>query len=243
MTDPTLFLAFGKVLDPAAAMAREGNRIAAAGQPLGHQVALVSRDVPAFRINTYGWLAASPTLLAALLDRRGLRLLCRDRIEAILPSFAGVQRRWIGGYLDTLDRLFELDDDSDPERLDRPSDRFFAALLPLPAVTIRPVHVDGAAIVPTGQGGPVAADLAFWDGTRLTAVYFGADNTATPGVRAARAALVDKVAPLVTLRRVTTPADADQLAADMAAVARTQPYPCFGPYRADAFQTPLPIGA
>lgn len=239
MSSAMLFLSFGKVSLPLQAMEQEGRRIARTGQPLGHQVAVVSGGTPAFRFSTPGWLGASPALIAALPDRPGLRLLCRDRLEAIVPAFAAAQRRWMARYLDRLEELYPLEgDEGDP--LNRPSDRFFAALLPLPAVSLLPVTARGDAFIPVDPGDFVAADLAFWDGARLTAVFFGDVNTASPRAREELTNLINAAEPMLVVRRVTATAEADRLIDDILLMIDAQPHSRFGPYRAAAFQTPLP---
>ena len=235
-SEPALFIAFGKVSDPRIALAREGAEVAAQGGGLGRQVAVIGADMPAVRINTPGWLKVAPEMIAALPERGDLRVLVRDRLRGATPPFAARAGRWIEAYLDRAERAA-----GEPgEGILQPSDRVFAALLPLPAARVLPVDL-GAKMREVEGYDFVAFDLAIWDGTRLIGVLFGDESSRPPAVRAALARLETLMGGRVELRWIATPAAEEALAEEMLEAMAAALPPWFGPYRAEGFREPLPV--
>ena len=224
-----LFLCFGKVASRDVALDNEGAELAARGGGLGRQVALINTDTPAFCLNSPGWMAPKPELIAAMDSREALRLLCRDRLEALVPGFAPRVREFCQSYLDSVAaRIGPAEDGKD---ISLPGDRYFAALLPLPCPKLA---------LPEVPSGWVEADLGFWDGNTLTLIRFGGETTLLPRERAEFAAL--EQASNGHLRPLWLPfgAGPDALPAPLMAVAEKARSPVFGPYRAVAFRAPLP---
>lgn len=238
MTGPALFLAFGKVSRPLEALAHEGAKVAARGSHLGRQVALIGTGTPAIRLNSPGWLRAPPELIAALPDHAALCLLCRDRLRSITPPFAARASRWIEAYLD------QAETDAGPAgsgtEVIHTSDRMFASLLPLPAPRLVPVHLERQKLRPIQGQAVIPLDLAFWDGTRLTAVLFGGENSTPPALRDALAKMTNLLGARFDLQRITTSQQERDLAAKLLMAARAAPRPWFGPYRAEGFHATLP---
>lgn len=236
---PDIFLAFGKVSEPLQALAHEGTDIARRGRELGQQVAWIGSGTEPLRLNSPGWLKVAPELIAALSGREGLRLLCRDRLESIIPPFAAQTRRWIAGYLDRIeDRTGKAQEQGDA--LTRLSDRFFAALLPLPSPHIATVDRIGGKISIQEDEEFVRLDMAFWDGTQLTGIIFGDENESTPAKRKALERLAERARSRFVLHRIASNAASDALARTMVDKVMDANPPWFGPYRADEFSTPLP---
>ncbi|WP_265516835.1 hypothetical protein [Nitratireductor luteus] len=204
------------------------------------QFALIGRGTCAFRLNSPGWFRATPALIAALPDRKGLRLLCRDRIEKIVPAFSAEARRWITLYLDQVEAVAGKAIDPSSNLTD-PSDCFFAALLPLPACLVGKLRGGAGNLQIETALDIVRFDLVFWDGCTLVAILFGAENTTTPGKRAAIAALERALAPRLRVRRIENNEDSVSLAAQLAAEIRQVPAPHYGPYRFPELQEPLPM--
>ena len=231
---PPIWVAFGKVSDPATAIRNEGAGLAASGAALGRQVARIVPGSPAFRLNSPGWLLPPPELIGALSEHHELRLLCRDRLQAMTPGFAAAARRFVETYLDRAETL-ALDRTGAAVGLNAPADVFFEILLPLPSPQL----------VISGPGAdtdtaPVQLDLAFWDGERLTGVLFGADNTTTPAASRDLDRLCDRLGPTFAVHRLTTPNAREDFVESLLATAFARPAPWFGPYRTEEFRAPLP---
>lgn len=240
MSEPgrQVFVAFGKVANPGRAMEGAGEELAPGGPGLGQQVALVGAGTGPFRLNSGNWMRARPELVAALPGRHDLRTLCRDRLEVLLPSFAAGARRWVHGYLDRVEGLVP-ERAEDDGQVTAPSDRFFAALLPLPLPRVTTVTRAEGKIAATGDGF-ARLDLAFWDGTCLTGILFGAQNAQSPNELRTLERFAASAGPLFDLQRITGPAGAEALASEMAQRVCDVPGPWFGPYRAEALSRPLP---
>lgn len=228
----TLFLCFGKVASPEVARRNEGAELQAAGRALGRQVAYIDTDTPAFRLNSPGWMAPGQELIAALDTRAALRLLCRDRLEALVPGFAPRVREFCRSYLDMIAEHVGPAKDSDDICL--PGDRFFAALLPLPSPKLA---------APETASGWVEADLGFWDGKTLTLIRYGSDAALLPRQREEFAALEKTSMGRVRLLWLPVGAGPDALPALLIDTAAAVRMPVFGPYRAAAFRAPLPVVA
>lgn len=162
---------YGRVSDPARAVAAEGRDLAAAGTRLGRQVALIPPGAPALRLNSAGWLDAAPDVLASLAGAADLRALCEARIDALAPHFAVATSRFVRGYLAQAGSSAPAPP-TDAVRLaaiSSPADAFFDALLPLPNAWIaagRP----GVIVERPERAGFVRVDVAFWSGHELVAV-------------------------------------------------------------------------
>lgn len=235
-SEPALFVAFGKVSDPRIALAQEGGEVAAQGGGLGRQVAVIGADMPAVRINAPGWLKVGPEMIAALPERADLRVLVRDRLRGLTPPFAARSGRWIEAYLDRAEAVAG----KPGEGILQPSDRVFAALLPLPAAHVLPV--DLGAKMQTVEGYDfVTFDLAFWDGKQLIGILFGGESSRPPAVRVALARLEALMSGRIALRWIVTPADEASLAEEMLKAMASALPPWFGPYRAEGFREPLPV--
>lgn len=240
MSDPGrhIFIAYGKVANPRRAMEGAGAELAPGGRDLGQQVALVGPGTAAFRLDSGGWLRVTPELAAALTTRRDLRILCRDRLEVLLPAFAARVRRWVHDYLDRVEALVPAGAEDDGQ-VSAPSDRYFAAPLPIPVPRVTMADRTGKEITASREGF-ARMDLAFWDGTRLTGILFGGPNAQSPNDLRALESFAEAAGPLFELRRITRPAEAETLADEMARKVCGVPGPWFGPYRAEAFSAPLP---
>lgn len=227
-----LFLCFGKVASLEVAQRNEGAEVRAAGGGLGRQVALINEATPAFCLNSPGWMTPGPELIAAMDTRAALRLLCRDRLEALVPGFAPRVREFCSAYLDAItDRIGQAEEGDD---ISNPGDRFFAGLLPLPC----PKLASPEAVV-----GWVEADVGFWDGNVLTLIRFGAETSLLPRQRAEFAALEQVSKGQLRVLWLPFGAGPDTLPEPLMAVAELAQLPVFGPYRATAFRAPLPIEA
>lgn len=224
-----LFLCFGKVASPDVAERNEGAELRATGGGLARQVALIKKSTPAFRINSPGWMVPGPEMIAAMDTRAALRLLCRDRLEAIVPSFAPRVREFCAIYLDAIaDRTGDAEEGAD---ISLPGDRFFAALLPLPCPKLAS---------PEAAEGWVEADLGFWDGERLTLIRFGNETSLLPRQRAEFDAVEQAAEGRLRLLWLPLGAGPEALPAPLMAFAEQAELPVFGPYRAAAFRAPLP---
>lgn len=227
-----LFLCFGKVASPEVAQRNEGAEVRAAGGGLGRQVALIHTKTPAFCLNSPGWMTPGPELIAAMDTRTALRLLCRDRLEALVPSFAPRVLEFCQSYLNAIaERVGPAKDGDD---ISMAGDRFFAALLPLPSPKL------ASSVAAEGW---VEADLGFWDGNVLTLVRFGAETTLLPRQRDEFAALEQEAKGHVRLIWLPLGAGPEALPIPMMSVAEEAKLPVFGPYRATAFRAPLPVDA
>ena len=225
----THFLCFGKVASPELAWRNEGAQLRAAARTLGRQVALIDEDTPPLRLHSPGWMAPGPELIAALDTRAALRLLCHDRLEALVPGFAPRVREFCRSYLDEIARRVGPAEEGDEVCL--PGDRFFAALLPLPSPKL--ASTDAAS-------GWVEADLGFWDGRALTLIRFGSVTGLLPRQRQEFAALQEASEGQVRLLWLPLGAAPDALPAHLMDTAAAAPLPVFGPYRAAAFRSCLP---
>jgi hypothetical protein len=232
-----LCLAFGKVSSPEMALRIEGRALLEQDRSLGRQVALISAQTPALRLNSPGWMDVQPSLIAALGSPEQLRALCRDRLYAQIPTFAAQARRWIDRYLDTTEAVCGPADDSGG--ITSPGDRFFATLLPLPAARVALGRVEAGRLILEEDLGFCGFDLAFWDGTTLKAVLFGEDNVHTPRQKQLYASLGECLGNLFQLHRITNPTETTFIET-LISQALTAPPPWFGPYRAEGFQSPLP---
>jgi hypothetical protein len=226
------FLCFGKVASPDVARRNEGANLPATRGGLGRQVALIGSETPAFRLNSPGWMAPGPELIAALDTREALCLLCRDRLEAIVPGFAPRVREFCAAYLDAVASRIGPPEEGDDVSL--PGDRFFNALLPLPCPRVA---------VPESATGWVGADIGFWDGTDLVLVRFGAETSVLPRQRNELASLERLGDGGVRLSWLPYGAGPEALPASIMAGVENAALPVFGPYRAAAFQSPLPVEA
>jgi hypothetical protein len=241
-SDGTLiFLTFGRVSDPSKALVEEGRLVSEGGGGLGRQVALIGPGTDAFRLNTPGWLALPPELASAMDSRAMLRTLCRDRLVAALPPFAAKGGRMVETYLD---RVAELAGPP-PERLDdltHPSDRFFAALLPMSNVHIQPVTIASGRPEPEAGSQAFRSDLAFWDGSVLRAFQFGGQRTLLPRQIRALGALRERLGQRFNLQDLDLAAgfDARELPEPVYAAMEKGTGPFFGPYRARGFSAELP---
>jgi hypothetical protein len=233
------FLAFGKVSDPLQALANEGAEIARDGHGLGQQVAFIGPDSAALRLNSPGWLKVAPELIAALSKREDLRLLCRDRLESIIPPFAAQTRRWIGSYLDRVEGLAG-DTRDHGNLLTRPSDRYFAALLPLPSPHIVAAYRANGKVSIDDDAEFVHLDIAFWDGVQLTGVIFGDENASTPEEHKALNRLAERAQSRFVLKRIALNKISDAFAQTQANKILDANQPWYGPYRASEFSKPLP---
>ena len=225
-----LFLCFGKVASADVARQNEGADILARGGGLGRQVAAINDTTPAFCLNSPGWMTPGPELIAAMDTRNALRLLCRDRLEALVPGFAPRVREFCTAYLDAIaDRVGAAEEDA--ANLSIPGDRFFAALLPLPCPKLA---------APETASGWVEADFAFWDGEALTLIRFGNETSLLPRQRSEFTRLTE--AHKGHLNMLWLPLNAGPVSLPPSILARAEqtPLPIFGPYRAPAFQAPLP---
>jgi hypothetical protein len=239
---PLIFLSYGRVSDSSAARVNEGRLIAARGGGLGRQVALIGARSPAFRLNSPGWLAVAPELAAALDSRSMLRMLCRDRLLAAVPPFAAQTRRIVEAYLDRVEEIAG----PPPQRAEAvtdPSDRYFSALLPLPNAQIQIVTADEDGLQANHGQDPARADLAFWDGTRLTAILTGGAGARLP--RQARALEALELAAggrvIVHQAGASTDFDLDTILPEAVLKAMAQARePFYGPYRAGEFLAELP---
>jgi hypothetical protein len=237
-----IFLSYGRVSDSSSARAKEGRLIAARGGGLGRQVALIGAKTPAFRLNSPGWLAVAPELAAALDSRAMLRTLCRDRLMAATPAFAAYTRRVVEAYLERIGDLAG----PPPEQVETvtdPSDRFFAALLPMPNAHIQPVTVEEGGLVPVAGHDPVRVDLAFWDGRTVTAINFGGAGSRLPRQARALTALEQALGGRISVHEISDMARLDldtilpeAVFAEMKAMTGV----VFGPFRAAEFQAALP---
>jgi len=235
MAEAAIFLCYGKVAAPEVARRNEGAEVLARGGGLGRQVAWIGPDTPAFRLNTPGWIAPAPELIAALDTGAALRLLCRDRLLATCPSFAPRARDFLTAWLDAAEADDGSDDGPDdgseaPGEVSAQADRFFAALLPLPHVQIA---------LPGGNGF-ATFDIAFWDGSALAALRFGMEAGLLPRQRREIGALQDALGPRLRVLWLSADAGPGAVPEPLHASARTAPLPVFGPYRAPVFQAPLP---
>lgn len=226
------FFCFGKVASPEVARLNEGAELSATEGGLGRQVALIKTQTPAFRLNSSGWMAPGPELISALDTRAALRLLCRDRLEASIPSFAPRVREFCGAYLDAV--AARAGPAVEGREVSLPGDRYFAALLPFPCPKLA---------VPESETGWVTADLGFWDGTDLTLVRFGSDATVLPRQRAELAALETAAGRRIRLHWLPLGASPEVLPPSVLASVEEARFPVFGPYRAPAFRAPLPVKA
>lgn len=238
-----IFLSFGRVSDPSKALSEEGRLVFERGGGLGRQVALIGSDTEAFRLNTPGWLALPPELASAMDSRAMLRTLCRDRLVAALPPFVAKGRRIVEDYLDRVSRLAG----PPPQRLDgltHPSDRFFAALLPMSNVHIQPVTIASGRPEPDAGYSAFRTDLAFWDGKALRAFQFGGQGTLLPRQVRALDALRERLGPKFILQDLDLAAgfDAQMLPEPVYAAMENAEGPFFGPYRAREFAAGLPDG-
>lgn len=236
-----IFLTFGRVSDPSKALTEEGRLVFERGGGLGRQVALIASDTEAFRLNTPGWLALPPELASAMDSRAMLRTLCRDRLVAALPPFAAKAGRMIEAYLDRVGELAG----PPPERpgdLTHPSDRYFAALLPMANVHVQPVATASGRPEPDAGCQAFRTDLAFWDGKVLRAFQFGGQGTLLPRQIRALGALRERLGSGFSLQELDPAAgfDARQLPEPIYAAMANAPGPFFGPYRASGFAYGLP---
>ena len=239
---PQIFLSYGRVSDSSSARAKEGRLIAARGGGLGRQVALIGPHSPAFRLNSPGWLAVAPELAAALDGRAMLRTLCRDRLMAATPAFAAHTRRAVEAYLDRIGDLAGPAPEQ-VETVDHPSDRFFAALLPMPNAQLQPVTVADDELNPIAGQEPVRVDLAFWDGEKLIAILFGGSGARLPRHARSLAALRQVLGARIAIHEVEGSAGLDLDAvvpATVFAALDAASAPICGPYRAPEFRMELP---
>lgn len=239
---PLIFLSFGRVSDADTARREEGRLVAAKGGGLGRQVALVAPDTPAFRLNTPGWLVAAPELIMALDSRAMLRTLCRDRLLAAVPPFSARTRRVVEAYLDRIGELAGEPPDK-PDGVTDPTDRYFSALLPMPNAHIQPVRTGRDGLAAAGGQEPVRVDLAFWDGSTLTAIVFGGAGSRLPRQSRALAALKDALGPRLALHEIDgiTRSGLDGIVPQhVLDVVIGSAGPVYGPYRAPEFSLELP---
>lgn len=229
-----VWVAFGKVSDPITAIRNEGATLAATGAPLGRQVARIVPGTPAFRLNSPGWMSPPPDLIGALSERHELRLLCRDRLQAMTPGFAAAAHRFIEGYL-TGGETLALARADDTLGLNAVADVFFETLLPLPSPQIL-ISEHGT----HGDTAPVQCDLVLWDGQHIDGLFFGDQNTMTPAAGRALNELRERLGSAIKIHRLTTPKAREDFAENLLATAFARPAPWFGPYRAEEFRAALP---
>ena len=193
----------------------------------GH--AVISQDTPAICLNSPGWLTPPPDLIMAMQSRALLRELCRDGLAALTNGFSAAPQRATQRYLEDLDARFPVPKEP-PFALFEASDRFFAALLPMPAPKI---------VIEAGET-PAEADLAVWDGQQLTLISFGDEGQYTPRQRTARDDLVARAPVPMRLHAAPLRRDApldDIFAPDILTWATGARLPVFGPIRLSPFQT------
>jgi len=201
----------------------------------GH--AVISEGAPAICLNSSGWLTPPPDLIMAMQDRRLLRELCRDGLAALTLGFSAAAQRATHRYLEALEAQFPAPLEP-PFDLFHPSDRFFAALLPMPAPRIALAGGDGR----LSQSDVAEADLAFWDGQGLVLISFGDGAQYTPRQRKAREGLVALAPVPVRFHMAPVHRDTgvcDLFPADILSVADRASLPVYGPVRLAPFQEQL----
>ena len=226
------FLCFGKVASPEVARRNEGTDVRNAGGGIGRQVALIGANMPALRLNSPGWMAPGPELIAAMDTRAALRLLCRDRLDALVPGFAPRVREFCQSYLDAV--ALRTGPAAEGDNIALPGDRYFAALLPLPCPKLA---------WPNAAEGWVEADLGFWDGKALTLIRFGSDTLLLPRQRAELIELEQATGGRLRVLWLPFGAGPDALPGPLMATADAAQLPVLGPYRAREFRAPLPVEA
>lgn len=240
MTGSRLFLTFGRVTRPEAALAEEGFAVAAAGRAIGVGVALVGDTTPALRLNTPGAMRVPPELAAVLDTRAGLRRLCEDRLMGGLAPFAADARRFVAAYLVAIARLAGPAPEGTP--LFDPADRYFAALKPLGTATCLAVTGEGVPL-PLPGAALAEADVALWDGKTLRLVLLGASQRLLPRKARALAALEaaeGERIKVMTLSGMSGEAAVEAVLADIGEAALFGRPPYWGPYRAEALTHRLP---
>ncbi len=209
-------------------------------QPGGDTVALRSGHAvivpgaPAICLNSPGWLTPPPELVMAIQTRALLRDLCRDGLAALTSGFSAAAQRATQRYLADLEGRFPVPVEP-PFPLFHDADRFFAALLPMPAPKI-------ALEAETAGGSHAEADLAFWNGRMLTLVSFGDAGQYTPRQNRARDELSARAPVPVRFHSAPLRRDApldDIFPPDILSWATDAALPVFGPVRLPAFQADL----
>jgi hypothetical protein len=215
--------------------------VAKRGGGMGRQVALMHEGTEALRLNTPGWMEPPPELIVSLPDRASLRLLCRDRLQSIVPSFSASARSFILAYFDylaaRLDPLPHVGEDC----ITHPSDRYFAALLPLPNVYVAPVSLESAQPVVMQGHDFIHFDLGFWDGETFTGIFFGSPSKLTPRRKNSLDQLMKSLSPRLQVLWVDQngAAQPDNMPPAIIDAWKTAKPPWFGPYRAAGFRQDL----
>jgi hypothetical protein len=220
----SLQIAFGKRRVPG------GDTVALSS---GH--AVIVQGTPAICLNSPGWLTPPPDLIMAMQTRALLRRLCHDGLAALTSGFSAAAQRATRRYLEDLDARFPTPTEP-PYSLFHDSDRFFAAMLPMPAPKIA---IQQGKILGETRA---EADLALWDGQHLTLISFGEEGQYTPRQRQARDDLVALSPVPVRLHAAPLQRDVplDEIfPADILTWATDAPLPVLGPIRLSAFQIEL----
>jgi hypothetical protein len=167
-------IAFGRVLDPAAALAAEGRELESLGRTIGVQTAVLRPGAPTLALNAPGWFQPDADLLRAVMDGPSLRTAVRRRLLALVPSHRAAAAAFVGRYLDEAEAIAGPAPSADEARetIRHPGDAFFDAPLPLPN-----------AWLPAGDGGFVRVDAAFWIDGALRPVILGGRETVSPAAR------------------------------------------------------------
>lgn len=230
---------YGKVRSPEKAWDPVGRTLAADGG-LWRGVAVIRDGTDAFRLNSPGWLTTPPELVRTLRDRRALRLLCLDGALSMTAAFSAAARNTIKRYFAYLEDDLPLGGEETVE-LEEPSDRFFAALLPLSGAKLLVVDEGSREIL--AEPMIAGADLIFWTGRRLEMIRFGDVSSATPQVRAALDTLAERSPVPLRLHWAPTSRSAsleEILPGEVLVAHRSARQPWYGPYRVNSFREPLP---
>ena len=203
----------------------------------GH--AVVANGARAICLNSPGWVRLTPELITAAKDRATLRLLCRDGLARMTNSFSAAAARTIRRYFKSLETRYPLPNERSADLFDA-TDRYFSALLPMPAPTIAVTEIAAMA------ERPAESDLAFWNGDRLTLIRFGGFARETPGQRNALEMLIEKSPVEVHLHRAPEERDAsleEVITPEVLDWEMRSEGPAHGPIRLNQLQEwPLPAG-